>query len=427
MISVIGNRMSGSNLIRMPRVCLILYLFLVFGLPRTWATEYTLVIVAGQSNAVGYGTNAQQLTPDTGADTEIRYYADGGNGSWGWGSLRAVGGKFGPEMTFGRALHDSGIEDLAIVKVASNGSNLYRDWEKDNPDGLRLYAQLVDRVREAVAALEALEDGNTVKIAAIVWMQGETDAKSARTDSGGGLAPPPQPQTAEQYGENLEAFWSNLRSDLEAPDLRLLLGRLGSLGTGPQHLTGVGYYEYLETVQAEQVALAESDPRIEWVDTSDLALNADHLHFTSASMETLGARFAEAYFRSPSYSFATWVQWSPGFFRPELLATDAGEEDDADGDGLSNLVEFACGLDPTRGDAGLLPGATRTEGEWQCSVPRNTQAQGIEVTFEASADLMSWESIESFGATFEAIDDAWRLHFPPEAAGWFVRLEVKTL
>lgn len=276
-----------------------LFALLVVGLAALpWglsAAVQNIIIVAGQSNAVGAGTDAATLTHDGAADLAVRFYPDLGKGALGWRTLGPVDGHFGPEMSLARALSHAGMENLSVVKVALNGSNLYEDWEKGNDKGAGLYQHLIDRVREARQQLRAR--GDIVVVRGMFWMQGETDAKSAKTDDGVGMAPPPQPGTAQNYGKNLAAFIQNVRTDLGVPELPVIIARLGPIGEGPKHLTGRGYYGYLETVQQEQVAVAKADPLVDWVDTSDLPLIQDHLHFTSAGMETLGNRFADAFLR----------------------------------------------------------------------------------------------------------------------------------
>lgn len=392
------------------------------------AAHHNVIIVAGQSNAVSAGTDADDLTPDATTDAQIRLFSDVGNGAT-WTTLEPVNGRFGPEITLARALHHADIDDLVVIKVASGGSNLYEDWEKGNTNGRKLYDLLFQRIDEAMGELIQGND-DTVTILALFWMQGETDAKSAKTDSGSGLPPPPQPETAESYGENLKAFFANLRTDLALPRLKIILGRLGDLGLGPRHSTGAGYYEYLETVKDSQMEVAEGDAWIQWVDTDDLPLSRDdHLHFTSASIETLGNRFAEAYFRTPGFRFPAWITHRPDFADPDLVEGADSTADDPDGDGFDNLVEFALGLDPSLPDADPLQSLVLARpsdgGRFIAIFPRNPLALGVEVRFEFSDDLANWQDAISSGWQLDVSEDTWRLTSPDLQTAAFVRVPIE--
>ena len=115
-----------------------------------------LIIVAGQSNAVGFSSNVENFTAHP-ADRNIPFWwrtgdppADRHDASSGgrWSHLQSqhrgqpnrrshnrqfgnfanrLGG-FGPEISIGRTLHKSWTTPISILKVAYNATNLSRDW-----------------------------------------------------------------------------------------------------------------------------------------------------------------------------------------------------------------------------------------------------------------------------------------------------------
>ncbi len=110
--------------------------------------------------------------------------------------------------------------------------------------------------------------------------------------------------------------------------------------------------------------------------------------------------------------------------------TDANvisETADPDRDGLSNLLEWALGLDPAK--AGPPPLALSPVGaEWAFTYQRPAARQGVTYTVEVSDDLTSgtWttEGVSHF-RLHEGEPESWRATCPPPPAGrLFFRLKV---
>ncbi len=87
--------------------------------------------------------------------------------------------------------------------------------------------------------------------------------------------------------------------------------------------------------------------------------------------------------------------WIAGFDVPE---GQRGPQDDPDGDGIPNLVEYALGLHPLEPGTTALPeGVLETDGDADfltLTINRNPEAAGIEFVVEVSSDLIDWESGE---------------------------------
>jgi uncharacterized delta-60 repeat protein len=71
----------------------------------------------------------------------------------------------------------------------------------------------------------------------------------------------------------------------------------------------------------------------------------------------------------------------------------AAPDIDPDGDGLTNIVEYATGSDPNIYDAANVITAGWLAGKLTASFPRNTGATDVLIRVQASADLQSWEDL----------------------------------
>lgn len=227
------------------------------------------VILAGQSNATGYGLVAdlpsRLLHPSTGtriyatgevapARSGVLGVLDSGYG----GSLDLVG----PELALGvrlEALRPS--DDWVIAKHTVPGTTLTVDW---NPVTGSAYADMLTMVAAALAAAGG-------SVAGLVWMQGESDTLM-RDD-------------AEQYGAELRAFLTALKADLGLGAIPVVVGLVQWNAAWP----------FARQVRMGQVDSSVSLHATRIVETGDLTCRpADPHHFDAASQIVLGQRFAAA-------------------------------------------------------------------------------------------------------------------------------------
>lgn len=269
-----------------------------------------LLIVAGQSNAVGFDAPAAELPADPSDETILFWWRCGdpppdqhdsmGGDRWTtlrpqppgrplskesaaatnpphpdakrqYGNFAQPEGGFGPEIAFARSLAAGAPRPLAVLKVAFSGTSVAKDWGPtlQDPDGA-CYRALVDEYRKAIAA--ATTRGITLRPRALVWVQGESDATA---------------EYAPLYEVNLRAMLERFRSDLEAPELVLLLGVNTRFGDGKN--------PHMPAVIAAQKAIAESLPHCAYVDTAGAdTLGPNHTHFTAAGTLEIGKRYAGA-------------------------------------------------------------------------------------------------------------------------------------
>lgn len=234
-------------------------------------------LLAGQSNMVGLGRNAE-LPPDLARPrSAVRVHAEGmvdGALAGHWGTLVPGYGptldRFGPELTFGLALEARNPERrIHLIKHATGGAGLWNDW---HPQSGTLYAEFRDHVGRALDDLRS--EGLEPEIVGLLWMQGEADAQDA--------------DHASVYGETLSALITQVRADFSVSNLPVVVGLIS---TAPE-------WTHNAVVRAQQAAVAESLPQVDLVETADLArdfAHGDQYHYNTEGQRQLGARFADSW------------------------------------------------------------------------------------------------------------------------------------
>jgi hypothetical protein len=276
-----------------------LILILIFCSPG-WAGErhagtVDLLIVAGQSNAVGFDTSAREL-PSSYLDKEVLFWwrcgappADNldSTSKHQWTSLQAQPdqtqilspeikplnrnfqspeGGFGPEIGLARTLlRQQPGQPLAIIKIAYNGTSV-TEWQRPVGKKFNCYQALVSETKLAIR--EAEKKGLTMRLRALIWVQGESDGNNLY---------------AGQYEHNLKTMIIALRRDLNAPGLIVLLGFNTDFKAGSPAVQQV--------VQAQK-NLAAEHKLIAYVNSRNCAM-ANGVHFSSKGTMELGRLFAK--------------------------------------------------------------------------------------------------------------------------------------
>lgn len=263
-----------------------------------------LIVVAGQSNAVGFDAYAEDL-PDNAGDAKTMFWwrvgdpppdefdstsarqwthlqfqprteAMSGDAAkklgrqYGNFNKKSKGG-FGPEIGMVRTLASKEDKALAVIKTAFSGTSVAGDWNVERPgDGDPCYRAMIDEAKAAIHL--AKKNGVTLQPRAFVWVQGESDANA---------------KDAPAYADNLSKMLNKLRSDLSAPDLILLLGVNTRYGNGKN--------TFMPAVIEAQKEVASTMTRARYVDTDGAdTLPPTHTHFTPEGTLEIGRRFAEA-------------------------------------------------------------------------------------------------------------------------------------
>lgn len=222
--------------------------------PQAQSNALPVYLIMGQSNAVGYSPKVEEL-PVAMQQAGDDLIWSGGR----WIPLAPMAGyqtegSFGAEVSFGASMPAVGV-----VKVAKGATSLAVDWAP----GSALYARAVAEARAAAAS-------RPVRFVAVLWVQGESDAFSA--------------EWANAYAENLRTLVSNLRRDLDAPDLLFVVGRVNP--SGPTYDANIG------TVRA--AIMAPGINNYTWLDLDSLTKAPDRLHYDTAGQVLIGQMFAEA-------------------------------------------------------------------------------------------------------------------------------------
>jgi len=269
-----------------------------------FAETRDLILVAGQSNAVGFDAYAEELPADPKDAATMFWWRVGdpppdefdGTSARQWTTLQfqprtpampAVDGKkvarqygnfnlkskggFGPEIGMVRTLATKDSRPLAVIKTAFSGTSVAADWNVGLPGKAdACYRAMIDEAKAAIAS--ASGQGLTLRPRAFVWVQGESDANA---------------KDAPAYAANLSAMLQRLRADLNAPDLILLLGVNTRFGNGKN--------AFMPKVIAAQQEVAAALPRARYVDTAGAeTLPPSHTHFTAVGTLEIGRRYAEA-------------------------------------------------------------------------------------------------------------------------------------
>jgi lysophospholipase L1-like esterase len=264
------------------------------------AKQVDLLIVAGQSNAVGADTDPGEMLTNE-ADQKIMFWWKCGDpppdehdsmsdGKWThlqaqplgnpkkprqgrqYGNFAHPDGGFGPEISFARTLYADEKTPLAVIKVAFSGTGLRRDWDHTDPgEAGACYRSLIS---EALAAIEAAKkNGIELRPRAFSWVQGESDANA---------------KDSVVYARNLDAMLGTIRKELHAPKMAALIA------VNTRFLEGRN--QFMPAIVEQQKLAASFDPRFEYVDTSAATI-ANQVHFDSEGTLEVGRLFAESLLR----------------------------------------------------------------------------------------------------------------------------------
>lgn len=256
------------------------------------------ILIAGQSNAVGYDADPEKLPADD-VDQKIHFWWRTGDpppddhdstsgGKWThlqfqprgdplkdkkvprqYGNFSHPKGGFGPEIGLARTLYHKENKPLAILKAAWSGTGVQHDWNHEGKGG-ECYRGFVAEVKAARAA--ALKEGMSLRFRAIVWVQGESDANA---------------HDAPLYTDALGDMFNTMRKDIDAPDLPALISV--NIHFGDMKKVSAK----MQSIVDAQKALAAKDLHCVYVDPEG-AMLANSAHFDAAGTLEVGRRFAEA-------------------------------------------------------------------------------------------------------------------------------------
>ena len=186
---------------------------------------------------------------------------------------------FGPELQFGHVVGDHFTNQVLLIKTAWGGKSLYRDFRPPSSGGEvgPYYKAMLADVRRALAnlATDFPGDGDrSYELAGFVWYQGWND----------GVDPE---NAVPEYEQNLVNLIKDVRKDLNAPNLPVVIGEL----TGPW-VDAPGAWATLRKAQAAAAARPEFAGTVAFVETHDFVRPAEespnpgHGHHEFGNAET---------------------------------------------------------------------------------------------------------------------------------------------
>ena len=269
------------------------------GLTLATPVTYDLVILAGQSNAVGFDARPTELPKDSSDQKVLLWWKtgdpppdthDSSSNAWlplapqplgkpapkksaprQYGNFAQPEGGFGPEIGFARHLVKIDPDrKLAILKVAFSGTSIPQDWDPTNRDQKdSCYAALLAEFQRATQAAKTKDI--VLRPAAFLWVQGESDANA---------------KNAPQYAKNLTALLTSLRTDLKAPKLPAIIAVNTRFGAGKN--------TFMPAIVDAQKQVSQNDPLTTYLDTSS-APTANPAHFNTKGTLQVGQQFAKTF------------------------------------------------------------------------------------------------------------------------------------
>jgi len=286
--------------------CTLVSAVLIASSAPSFATDFHVYYLGGQSNMDGYGY-VEQLPDELSQPLEDvpmfhgNTSADGAavDGKGVWANLQPGHGagfksdgttnmyskRFGVEVTFSRAIQKHfPNRRIAIVKYSRGGTSIdaaaagsFGCWEPDfgGPDGVNQYDHFLATVQHAYADTDIDDDGDSDRLipAGIAWMQGESDAYFT-------------PEIAEKYEANLRRLMDLIRAAFRSDDLPVVIGRISSSKQDPPT------WPHGDILRAAQAAYTQNDSNAALVVSTDEYGYSDPWHYDTAGYIDLGRQFA---------------------------------------------------------------------------------------------------------------------------------------
>lgn len=245
-----------------------------------------LFILSGQSNAGGAGVGSELPAELKKLDPEVLMCGRHVRGLQPLQPYRRRGfgadnTAFGAELVFAKRMKEAYPDEIiCVVKQTKGGCSIIAwdmDWRReawtadlklaDNVQKGAQYPLLMEKIREAVAALKASQQVGHVEYGGFLWIQSERDDH--------------HPRTAAMYEANLRKLIANVRADLDSPDLPFLFAD-ANVRRNPK------------VMRDGMKRIAAETPRTAVVSIQGLT-KRDAVHYDTRGQITLGGRFADAY------------------------------------------------------------------------------------------------------------------------------------
>lgn len=273
---------------------------------------YHVYYLGGQSNMDGYGRvselSDEQRSPVDGCmiyhgNNQNAGDTPSGKGIWatltpghgvGFGSdgkSNRLSDRFGPELTFGRAMQERFPDrNIAIIKFSRGGSTIAGNtgspcWDPHDTRaingtvGMNQYDFALKTIDNAMRVRDIDGDGeeDTLIASGIVWMQGESDGT--------------QQGPAERYFDNLSELMELFRAAMRVDGLPVVIGRISD---SKQRGDNQPLWVFGDQIRGAQKRFCDEDPAAMLVTSTDGYGYSDPYHYDSAGYIDLGIEFAKA-------------------------------------------------------------------------------------------------------------------------------------
>lgn len=242
----------------------------------------TLVVIAGQSNALGFGMSLATLPGHLSAPNPNAYIFSAGGQYWGQLQPGVNTGTptnpqaWGPEAQFA---YDFGLshpgETLLIVKSAKGSTGLAQDasaldwWPSSSGEMFDLTDAAIDAAR---AAYQVAQGSPAPEVSAVFFMGMEADALDAAK--------------AAAAAGNLPPFLAAIRSEwMDDPSGYVAMGRISDSASLPHSLD----------VRVAQWSADQADTNLATFKTIGFGMQADTVHYDAAGHVSLGSAFHTAF------------------------------------------------------------------------------------------------------------------------------------
>lgn len=186
---------------------------------------------------------------------------------------------FGPELQFGHVVGDYFTNQVLLIKTAWGGKSLFKDFRPPSSGGEvgPYYTKMLDDIRTTLANIKTefpTYANQGYELAGFVWYQGWNDGVDPKN-------------AVPEYEQNLVNLIKDIRKDLKAPNLPVVIGEL----TGPW-VEAPGAWAMLRKAQASAASKPEFKGNVLFVETHDFVRkpeespNPGHGHHEFGNAET---------------------------------------------------------------------------------------------------------------------------------------------